>query len=123
MGFYYVNIFQTELRNETTQGNDGGYGHPDAAPYDRIILTVGAWDIAPAWWEQLKPDGRLLLPLDIAVRRIVEEKIHAFDLDQLESIVRKLAHREFRSIEILGAVIGFVVGLVQWGILVLTQLA
>ena len=57
----------------------------------------------------------------IAVRRIVEEKIHAFDLDQLEDIVRKLAHREFRSIEILGAVIGFVVGLVQWGILALAQ--
>ncbi len=44
---------------------DGGYGYPDAAPYDRIILTVGAWDIAPAWQEQLKPDGRILLPLSL----------------------------------------------------------
>jgi protein-L-isoaspartate(D-aspartate) O-methyltransferase len=42
---------------------DGGYGAPDAAPFDRIILTVGAPDIAPAWWNQLKPDGRLVLPL------------------------------------------------------------
>src|SRR5439155_20100428 len=25
----------------------------------------GAWDIAPAWWEQLEPDGRLVLPLSI----------------------------------------------------------
>jgi uncharacterized membrane protein YheB (UPF0754 family) len=58
----------------------------------------------------------------IAVRRIVEEKIHAFDLDQLEEIVRKLAHQEFRSIEILGAVIGFVVGLVQSLLLFLAQL-
>lgn len=57
----------------------------------------------------------------IAVRRIVEERIHAFDLDQLESIVRTLAHREFRSIEILGAVIGFAVGLVQVGLLLLMQ--
>ncbi len=58
----------------------------------------------------------------IAVKKIVEEKIHAFDLDQLESIVRKLAHKEFRSIEILGGVIGFVVGMVQSVLLVLAQL-
>ncbi len=44
---------------------DGGYGYPDDAPYDRIILTTGAWDIAPAWRQQLKPGGRLLLPLSI----------------------------------------------------------
>ena len=42
---------------------DGGYGYPDEAPYDRIILTVGSHDITPAWWEQMKPDGRLVLPL------------------------------------------------------------
>ncbi|MFL5804746.1 MAG: methyltransferase, FxLD system [Roseiflexaceae bacterium] len=44
---------------------DGGFGYPSAAPYDRIILTVGAWDIAPAWREQLKPNGRILLPLSL----------------------------------------------------------
>ncbi len=42
---------------------DGGLGYPDAAPYDRIILTVNSADITPAWRTQLKPDGRLLLPL------------------------------------------------------------
>ena len=39
---------------------DAGYGYPDDAPYDRIILTTGAWDITPAWREQLKRGGRLL---------------------------------------------------------------
>jgi protein-L-isoaspartate(D-aspartate) O-methyltransferase len=45
---------------------DGGYGWAEGAPYDRIILTVGAWDIAPAWQEQLKPGGRIVLPLSLA---------------------------------------------------------
>lgn len=44
---------------------DGGSGFPAAAPYDRIILTVNAGDITPAWHEQLTADGRLLLPLSV----------------------------------------------------------
>src|SRR5271165_6822939 len=28
---------------------DGGFGFPESAPFDRIIVTAGAWDIAPAW--------------------------------------------------------------------------
>ena len=44
---------------------DGGDGYPPLAPYDRIILTVGAGDIAPAWRDQLKADGLLLLPLKL----------------------------------------------------------
>jgi protein-L-isoaspartate(D-aspartate) O-methyltransferase len=45
--------------------DDGGYGYPEGAPYDRIILTVSAWDITPSWWTQLKKDGRLVLPLSL----------------------------------------------------------
>lgn len=44
---------------------DGGNGYLPLAPYDRIILTVSAGDITPAWREQLKPDGMLLLPLKL----------------------------------------------------------
>jgi protein-L-isoaspartate(D-aspartate) O-methyltransferase len=44
---------------------DGGSGFPTHAPDDRIVLTVGAWDIAPAWWDQLAHGGRLLVPLSL----------------------------------------------------------
>ena len=44
---------------------DGGLGWSENAPYDRIIATVGAWDITPAWVAQLAPHGRLVLPLDL----------------------------------------------------------
>jgi protein-L-isoaspartate(D-aspartate) O-methyltransferase len=44
---------------------DGEYGVPQDAPYDRIIVTAGAWDIPPAWTAQLAPGGRLVVPLRI----------------------------------------------------------
>ena len=42
---------------------DGELGAPDGAPYDGIMVTVQATGIAPAWLEQLAPDGRLVVPL------------------------------------------------------------
>ncbi|WP_283132950.1 methyltransferase, FxLD system [Rhizohabitans arisaemae] len=42
---------------------DGELGDPTGAPYDRIIVTVGAWDIPPAWTDQLTDDGILTVPL------------------------------------------------------------
>jgi protein-L-isoaspartate(D-aspartate) O-methyltransferase len=44
---------------------DGGFGVPDHAPYDRIIVTAGASDLAPEWLAQLAPGGRIALPLSL----------------------------------------------------------
>ncbi|MET9611772.1 methyltransferase, FxLD system [Kitasatospora indigofera] len=48
--------------NVTVLQRDGALGHPDGAPYDRIIATVGAHGIPHAWLTQLAPDGLLLVP-------------------------------------------------------------
>ncbi|MDT0445712.1 methyltransferase, FxLD system [Streptomyces johnsoniae] len=42
---------------------DGALGDAENAPYDRLIVTVGAWDLPPAWWNQLAVGGRLVVPL------------------------------------------------------------
>lgn len=42
---------------------DGALGAPEHAPYQRIIVTVGAWDIPASWWDQLAIGGRLVVPL------------------------------------------------------------
>ncbi|WP_318842154.1 methyltransferase, FxLD system [Streptomyces marincola] len=42
---------------------DGEAGVPEHAPYDRVIVTVQAADIPPAWRDQLVEGGRLVVPL------------------------------------------------------------
>jgi protein-L-isoaspartate(D-aspartate) O-methyltransferase len=44
---------------------DGGFGRAEEAPYDRVLVTVGAWDVPPAWVDQLVVGGRLVVPLEI----------------------------------------------------------
>ena len=47
------------------------------------------------------------------VGQMVQEKVRQLDLDALEALVFRVARQEFRYIELLGGLIGFVVGLVQ----------
>lgn len=54
---------------------DGARGYPEVGPYDRIVLTVAAGNLSPAWRDQLKPDGLLLVPLHI---RTGIQKVTAF---------------------------------------------
>lgn len=44
---------------------DAEGGVPEYAPYDRILVTAGAWDIPSAWVAQLAQGGRLLVPLQV----------------------------------------------------------
>ncbi len=47
------------------------------------------------------------------LRSIIEERIRAFEAEKLEELIRKVAAHELRGIERSGAVLGFVIGLVQ----------
>ena len=49
----------------------------------------------------------------VDLKQMIEDNIAAFDLERLESIVNQVAKREFRTIERLGAVLGFIIGCVQ----------
>lgn len=52
-GYDRVNVVLADAEN----------GVPQGAPYDRIIVTAGSWDIPPAWLDQLTGCGRLVVPL------------------------------------------------------------
>jgi protein-L-isoaspartate(D-aspartate) O-methyltransferase len=47
----------------TVVPGDGWFGAAADAPFDRVMLTVGAWEVSPHWFAQLRPGGVLVMPL------------------------------------------------------------
>ncbi|MHC5002374.1 MAG: protein-L-isoaspartate(D-aspartate) O-methyltransferase [Planctomycetota bacterium] len=47
---------------ERRQG-DGYHGWAEHAPYDAIIVTCAAGHLPPALWDQLRPGGRIIIPM------------------------------------------------------------
>ena len=51
-----------QLDNVKIQAFDGTVGWSEWAPYDRILVTAGAPELPKPLMDQLKPDGRLVIP-------------------------------------------------------------
>jgi len=64
---------------------DGYYGWPDAAPFDGIVVTAAASQIPPPLLEQLKPGGRMVIPIGAAF--LVQELM----------LIEKLADQTIRT--------------------------
>ena len=50
-------------KNVGLKVGDGSLGWPQMAPFDGVIVTAGSPDIPPPLLEQLKEDGRLVIPV------------------------------------------------------------
>lgn len=50
-------------RNVTVRAGDGYAGWPEAGPFDGIVVTAGAPQIPPKLVEQLRPGGRMAIPV------------------------------------------------------------
>lgn len=68
---------------------------------------------SPAIMENLLHEGKDYLLNEFNISRMVADKINAYNLEELEELIKHLTIKELTFIEILGGVIGFLVGLLQ----------
>jgi len=69
---------------------------------------------------QIMKQYALNLKTELDLEHIVIKKVAAFSSDKLEEVLYQIMSKEFRFVEIIGAVIGFIIGLVQVAITILT---
>jgi len=63
-GFARINLERTGYASRVSIiERDGSLGYPEAAPYDRILVTAGAPSIPPPLVEQLAVRGKMVIPL------------------------------------------------------------
>jgi protein-L-isoaspartate(D-aspartate) O-methyltransferase len=84
-------------RNVTLAVGDGTLGWPDAAPFDRIIVTAAARHCPPALWEQLVEGGILVIPLGDAWSQTLQAIRKIGGRPAVENIV------ECRFVPLIGA--------------------
>jgi len=70
---------------------------------------------------RLMTDYAATLKNQLDLEQIVTEKVKAFSSDKLEDILYQVMAKEFRFVEIIGGVLGFIIGLLQIVITLLTQ--
>ncbi|NLV17118.1 MAG: DUF445 family protein [Syntrophomonadaceae bacterium] len=69
--------------------------------------------------DQVVENAGQKLTREIRVNEIVKQRVMSFEVTRMEKLVKEVASKELNRIEILGGVLGFIIGLVQLGILLI----
>ena len=85
-----------------------------ATPYIDEILN----NEVPSAIDEISTDLLVKAKENVDIQKIIEEKINELDLEKLEDIIIKVAKKELKHIEILGLVLGAIIGVLH-GILVI----
>ena len=76
-GYQAAVLAEMGYRNIEVKIGDGYRGWPEKAPFDGIVVTAAAPRVLPALVEQLKPGGRMVIPVgggDIQYLKLVTKR-------------------------------------------------
>ena len=81
------------IRNVFFRHADGGWGWPQHAPYDGIIVTAAPEDVPPALLEQMAESGRMVIPVGpggdqqlLLITRCAGDKYERMQLDRVSFV-------------------------------------
>ena len=79
--------------NVTTKLDDGYYGWEEHAPFDAIVVTAAASHVPPPLVRQLRPGGRMIIP--VGGRFMTQQLLLLEKTDDDEVITRQIAAVRF----------------------------
>lgn len=79
------------IHNVEVHTGDGTLGYPEQAPYDAIVVTAGGPEIPESLKQQLKPGGRLVIPVgetrdSQTLVRVIRVEENNFQLEELTQV-------------------------------------
>lgn len=96
-------------------GTVRGYQFMPESVRDRVVVAIKqiVGERLPARIDDISPDfaGRVIADLNLGQH--LEQRIGDWPTEEVERVTRDVAGREMRGIEIAGAVLGFLIGVVQ----------
>jgi len=73
------NVAKYNFKNVKFICVDGSKGYREEAPYDKILVSAAGKDVAQAWKEQLKINGRIVCPIKNSIYTIIKKSENKFE--------------------------------------------
>ena len=82
-------LFELKIKNVSYMHNDGGWGWPEYAPFDGILVSAAPAEIPDALLEQMAMGGVMIIPTGESGRQTLQRVIRtdkAYEVEEFEAV-------------------------------------
>ncbi len=82
-------LFELKIKNVSFMHNDGGWGWPEYAPFDAILVSAAPPEIPESLLEQLAVGGMMVIPIGESGRQELQRvtrNLNGFEVEELETV-------------------------------------